>query len=162
MSANGESMILAAAGDTEVDRRQGPDRRRHTWRTITYCGLHGRGRRRQTRRHDSNYYLDHYDHRLVVTGVLVLLMSCADAMLTLTLLKRGAFEANYLMAQLLEIGEAPFIVTKIVITAACVLFLLMHAHFRVLRITNGKRMLHLAAGVYGLLIGWEVLLLGIT
>ena len=162
MSANGQSMTLAAAGDAEADRRQGPDRRRHTWRTVTYCGLHGRGRPRHARRYDSNYYLDHYDQRLVFTGVLVLLMSCVDAMLTLTLLKRGAFEANYLMVQLLSIGEEAFVVTKITITAACVLFLLMHAHFRVLRITNGKRMLHFAAGVYGLLIGWEFLLLGIT
>ena len=41
------------------------------------------------------------------TGLLVLLLSCMDALLTLTLLDKGAHEANYLMAQLLAIGDKP-------------------------------------------------------
>jgi len=82
-------------------------------------------------------------------------------MLTLTLLDKGAYEANHLMAHLLSIGDKPFLVTKIAMTAAGVLFLLMHAHFRILRVTNGKRVLQLLAGIYGLLIAWELLLLGV-
>jgi len=161
MPAEDQLMTLASGEDLQAERRRGPDRRRHTWRTLTYCGLHGRGRRHQVRRHDSNYYLDRYDQRLVFTGLLVLLLSCVDAMLTLTLLDKGAYEANHLMAHLLSMGDKPFVVTKIVITAAGVLFLLMHAHFRVLRVTSGKRMLQFLAGLYGLLIVWELLLLGV-
>jgi len=162
MPAEDQLMTLASGEDLPAERRRGPDRRRHTWRTLTYCGLHGRGRRHQVRRHDSNYYLDRYDQRLVFTGLLVLLLSCVDAMLTLTLLDKGAYEANHLMAHLLSMGDKPFVVTKIAITAAGVLFLLMHAHFRVLRVTNGKRMLQVLAGLYGLLIVWELLLLGVV
>jgi hypothetical protein len=161
MPAEDQLMNLAAGDDLPAERRRGPDRRRHSWRTLTYCGLHGRGRRHQVRRHDSSYYLDRYDHGLVYTGLLVLLLSCVDAMLTLTLLDKGAYEANHLMAHLLSIGDKPFLVTKIVMTAAGVLFLLMHAHFRILRVTNGKRVLQLLAGIYGLLIAWELLLLGV-
>ena len=161
MSVNGQPATLATASNVQADRRHGPDRRRHTWRTLTYCGLHGRGRRREARRRDSSYYLDYYDRSLVFTGVLILLLSCLDAMLTLTLLDKGAHEANYFMAHLLSIGVTQFIITKIAITAAGVLFLLMHAHFRLLRITNGRRMLQVLAGAYGLLIGWEVVLLGV-
>lgn len=161
MPAEDQLMTLASGEDLQAERRRGPDRRRHTWRTLTYCGLHGRGRRHQVRRHDSNYYLDRYDQSLVFTGLLVLLLSCVDAMLTLTLLDKGAYEANHLMAHLLSISDKTFVVTKIVITAAGVLFLLMHAHFRILRVTNGKRVLQLLAGVYGLLIAWELLLLGV-
>jgi hypothetical protein len=47
-------------------------------------------------------------------------------------------------------------------TAAGVLFLLMHAHFRVLRVTSGKGMLQFLAVLYGLLILWELLLLGVV
>ena len=142
------------------NRRQGHDRRRHSWRTLTYCGLSGRGRRQQARRNDHSYYLDRYSPGLVMTGLLVLLLSCLDALFTLTLLDRGAYEANHLMAALLELGMHPFVLTKIALTAAGVLFLLMHSHFRLFRVTNGKRMLEMLAVIYGILICWELLLLG--
>jgi hypothetical protein len=158
MASNQATTVTA---NSYVERRSGPDRRRHSWRTLTYCGLHGRGRRGQARRQDHSYYLDRYNHSLVFTGLLVLLLSCVDALLTLNLLGKGAIEANYLMAQLLDVGTRPFVLIKVAITAACVLFLLMHAHFRVLRITSGKRMLQILAGIYALLIGWEVVLLGV-
>ncbi len=161
MPAESPSLSLTAARAVPADRRDGHDRRRHSWRTVTYCGLHGRGRRRQARRRDHSYYLDHYDGRLVLTGLLVLLLSCVDALFTLTLLNKGAYEANYLMARLLEIGHQPFVITKVAVTAAGVLFLLMHAHFRILRVTSGKTMLLFLAGVYGLLIAWEILLIGV-
>lgn len=161
MPVEKQTITLVPPSDAQIERREGTDRRHHTWRTLTYCGLRGRGRRRHARRRDHSYYLDRYDHRLVLTGLLVLLLSCADALFTLTLLNKGAYEANYLMAQLLAIGDKPFVITKVTITAAGVLFLLMHAHFRILRITSGKRMLQFLAGVYSLLIAWELLLLGL-
>lgn len=160
MSAQEQLVAVNAAGRITTERRNGPDRRSHNLRTLTYCGLHGRGRRRHLRRQDQSYYLDYYDPRIVMTGLLVLFLSCLDAMFTLTLLGRGAYEANYFMAELLRIGDAVFIVTKVGITAVGITFLMMHAHFRILRVTSGRRMLQLLAGVYGLLIAWELFLLG--
>jgi len=142
-----------------AERRQDEDRRRHSLRTLTYCGLRGRGRRHQVRRSKHSYYLDRYEPKLVMTGLLVLLLSCLDALFTLSLLSKGAYEANHLMAALLELGTHPFVITKVAITAAGVLFLLMHSHFRILRLTSGKRMLEVLAGVYGLLIIWELFLM---
>ena len=142
-----------------AERRQDEDRRRHSLRTLTYCGMRGRGRRHQVRRSDHSYYLDRYEPKLVMTGLLVLLLSCLDALFTLSLLSKGAYEANHLMAALLELGTHPFVITKVAITAAGVLFLLMHSHFRILRVTSGKRMLEVLAGVYGLLIIWELFLM---
>jgi hypothetical protein len=161
MPAQEQTIALAGTCGREWERRVVPDRRRHSWRTLTYCGLHGRGRRRQARRSDQNYYLDHYAPGLVVTGALLMLLSSMDAAFTLALLDKGAYEANHLMAWLLEIGNRTFIFSKIAITAAGVLFLLMHAHFQIFRIVTGKRALELLVGIYGLLIGWELLLLGI-
>ncbi len=159
MPAERRSISLTRAGSAAAERRDGRDRRHHSWRTVTYCGLQGRGRRHQARRQDHSYYLDHYDGGLVFTGLLVLLLSCVDALLTLTLLNKGAYEANFLMARLLEIGNQPFVIIKIAITAGGVLFLLMHAHFRILRFTNGKNMLRFLASGYGLVIAWELLLI---
>ena len=160
---NNREQVLATTPENAAgaDRRAGPDRRRHSWRTVTYCGLHGRGRRRQARRNGQSYYLDWYDPRLVLTGLTVLLLSCLDAMFTLTLLTRGATEANYFMAVLLELGDGIFVVTKVVITAVGIVFLLMHAHFRILGFTDGKRMLQLLVPVYGLLVAYELVLLGV-
>ncbi len=154
---------MAAAGSgqshTTSERRNQNDRRSHSLRTLTYCGIKGRGRRRIARRDKHDYYLDWYEPRLVLTGLAVLLMSCLDAMFTLTLLSRGAYEANYLMAMLLEIDQALFVTAKIGITAAGVMFLLMHSHFRVLRMFNGRKLLQWMVPVYGLLISYELVLL---
>jgi len=152
-----EQVITANA--LPAERRRDEDRRRHSWRTLTYCGLRGRGRRHQARRSDHSYYLDRYEPGLVMTGLLVLLLSCVDALFTLSLLSKGAYEANHLMAALLELGTHPFVITKVAVTAIGVLFLLMHSHFRILRVTNGKRILEILAGIYGLLIIWELLLM---
>lgn len=156
MPAQEQAIKVASVGS---ERRQDEDRRRHSWRTLTYCGLQGRGRRHQVRRNNHSYYLDRYQPRLVMTGLLVLFLSCLDALFTLSLLGMGAYEANHLMAALLELGIEPFVFTKVAITAIGVLFLLMHAHFRILRVTNGQRMLEVLAGAYGLLIIWELLLM---
>ncbi len=145
----------------QIERRAGGDRRRHSWRTVTYCGLRGRGRRRQVRRSGHSYYLDWYDPKLAVTGLTLLLLSCLDAFFTLTLISRGAYEANYFMARLLETSTGLFVSVKVAITAIGILFLLMHSHFRVLRVTSGKQLLQVLVGVYGLLIAYELVLLAI-
>ena len=141
------------------ERRDQKDRRRHSWRTLTYCGLQGRGRRRHARRGDSDYYLDWYEPGLVLMGLGIILLSCIDALLTLTLLEHGAYEANQFMAQLLEISVSTFVVTKIAITCTGILFLLMHSHFQILKILNGKQVLKLVFSAYSALIVYQLVLL---
>jgi len=144
-----------------AERREKHDRRCHSWHTVTYCGLYGRGRRRDARRSGHNYYLDWYDPKLVLTGIAVLFMSCLDALFTLTLLSKGASEANYFMARLMETSDGLFVAVKVAVTAFGILFLLMHSHFQVLRITSGERLLQFIVVVYGLLIVYELVLLGV-
>ena len=161
MRSQTQTIAIDSGEDSAAERRTREDRRRHSWRTLTYCGLQGRGRRRQVRRDGHSYYLDWYKPSLVFTGLTVLLLSCLDALLTLTLLSRGAYEANLLMARLLETSDAVFVVTKVTITAIGVVFLLMHSHFRLLNITSGKHLLQFLVPVYGLLIIYELFLLGV-
>jgi len=155
------SDITAGSGSKPriEERRDQKDRRRHSWRTITYCGMNGRGRRRHARREGQSYYLDWYPTKLVLTGLGVLLLSCTDALLTLTLLNHGAYEANQFMAHLLEISTGTFVTAKIAITCIGILFLLMHSQFRLLKVTNGKQMLKLLLSVYTVLIVYELVLL---
>jgi len=148
-----------AAADSNDERRSGHDRRRHSLRTLTYCGLHGRGRRRHRRRAGEDYYLDWYDPTLVYAVMGIMLLSSFDALLTLTLLTRGAYEANLFMAQLLSISDHLFVIIKLAITGLGLLFLLMHAHFRIFGIITGRQAIHALLPVYGLLIAYELLLL---
>lgn len=143
-------------------RRETHDRRLHSWRTLTYCGFEGRGRRRHARRKDCNYYLDWYGPRLVFTGIAVLVMSCLDALFTLMLLDRGADEANYFMARLQETSDELFVAVKLAVTAFGIIFLLMYAHFKIWRIISGKRLLQTIVAIYGLLIGYELILLAVV
>ncbi|MEE9422934.1 MAG: DUF5658 family protein [Gammaproteobacteria bacterium] len=141
------------------ERRNQQDRRQHNLSTLLYCGWQRRGRRKTPRRVGENYYIDWYDPRLVITSIGILLLSCMDAMLTLTLLNKGAYEANVFMAHLLDINDRTFVIVKMAITSGSVLFLLMHAHFSILRLTTGKQVLQIMLSVYGLLIAYELMLL---
>ncbi len=146
--------------DLTQDRRYGPDRRRHSWQTIIYCGLRGRGRRSTVRRQGHSYYLDRYEPGLVCVGLAVLLLSSMDALFTLNLLQMGAYEANFFMDRLLQTSDQLFVVTKLAITAFGVLFLLMHANFQLLGVTSGGRVLRWLVPMYVLLIVYELLLMG--
>jgi len=161
MSYQDHNPAIEVATTAIAERREMHCRRLHSWRTLTYCGFQGRGRRRHARRNDYNYYLDWYDPRLVFTGIAVLVMSCLDALFTLMLLDRGANEANYLMARLMETSDELFVAVKMAVTAFCIIILLMHSHFQILRIISGKRLLQTAVIVYGLLIGYELILLAV-
>lgn len=156
-----QQVVATCAGQTlAADRRTGPDRRRHSWRTVLYCGLHSRGRRRTVRRKGHNYYLDWYDPKLVYMGLAVLVLSSLDALFTLSLLQMGAYEANIFMDHLLQSSDRLFVITKLSITALSVLFLVMHANFQLLGITNGGRVLQWMVPLYALLIVYELLLMG--
>ncbi len=161
MRIQAQSIAIDSGDDSASERRAEQERRRHSWRTLTYCGLQGQGRRRHARRDGHSYYLDWYKPSLVFTGLAVLLLSCLDALLTLTLLNRGAYEANLLMAHLLETSDIVFVVTKVTVTAIGIVFLLMHSHFRLLNITSCKHVLQFLVPAYGLLIIYELFLLGL-
>ena len=155
----GESKAAYLDLPVSEERRAHSDRRRHNLSTLLYCGWRRRGRRKAPRRLGENYYLDWYDPRLVVTSIGILLLSCLDALLTLHLLNKGAYEANLVMAHLLDISVQAFVIGKVAMTSVSVLFLLMHAHFRILSVTTGKQILHIILSAYGVLIIYELMLL---
>jgi hypothetical protein len=161
MSSHEHKSATGAFGTNIAQRREHQDRRRYSLRTVTYCGLQGRGRRRDARRSGEDYYLDWYDPKLVFTGIAVLFMSWLDALFTLTLLGRGAYEANYFMARLLESSEVLFVNVKLSVTALGIVILLMHSHFRIMRLAKGKRLLQILLLLYGLLIVYEMILLAV-
>jgi len=111
----------------QLDNRNCADRRVFGWRTVVY-GF-ARSRRHGTRRHgDADpVFTDwhHPWHFFLATGIM--LMSSADAFLTLQLLDRGAYEANPFMAALLKLGTTHFAVSKLALTGIGILALVFLA-----------------------------------
>ncbi len=93
-----------------------------------------RGRRRGERRAGAagEGYVDRHGPWPLVAALGVVLLSVADAFLTGILVSHGARELNPLMAWLLDAGFGVFFAVKFVLTAFCVVVLVLHLRFRVL------------------------------
>lgn len=88
-----------------------------------------------------------------------MLLSCADALLTLTLLSYGAVEINPIMAKVVYGDGRSFAATKIGLTAGGVILLTLLARVRAFgRVPVGAVLYAILAG-YVILIGYELWLL---
>ncbi len=83
-------------------------------------------------------FIDWHHPWLFFLAVGTMLLSCADAFLTLELLSRGMVEANPVMASILGEGTAAFAATKMAMTGVGILMLVFMAKARFLdRIRTG-------------------------
>ncbi|MFQ5470577.1 MAG: DUF5658 family protein [Gammaproteobacteria bacterium] len=146
---------------TAPDRREGEDRRKHHFRSLLYSFVktnrHGHRRHHELKK---GHYVDRYEPWLVVIIALTLVLSCTDAFFTLNLLKMGATEANPVMDALIKHDVNIFIYTKIAVTALCLLILLTHKNFWLLK--NKLKVNHLIIATfvcYFALINYEIGLL---
>ncbi len=113
-----------------AERREASDRRALSWRTVFFGFT--RSRRRSPRRGDEDdvVFLDWHHPWLFFLAVGIMLLSTADAFLTLTLLQHGMIEVNPFMAGMLGQGGAAFAVSKVVMTGTGILILVFLAKFR--------------------------------
>lgn len=98
--------------ETRTDRRCRPTR---PWDVFRY-----RGRRMANRRVDEErtpYFVDRVPTYLFVLGVMLLILTLVDGLITLLLLDANCVEANPLMAYLLGRGPMTFMIGKYVLTA---------------------------------------------
>jgi hypothetical protein len=88
-------------------------------------------RRAMRRKLDAGFAaIDWHDSRWFAVALLIVILSCADAFLTLRLLEDGAYEANPFMAALLEGSPHGFALAKIGLTSLGVVLLTMVARTR--------------------------------
>ena len=139
------------------DRRSGYDRRRPTLRTFMQGGL--TPRRRGGRRADDVVLLDWHEPHLLFMAVAILLLSAADALLTLTLLANGANEINPVMNYLLVSHPQFFAAAKMTLTGMSVMILVACARATVFRVVRVSTIIRSFLLGYALLIGYECWLL---
>jgi len=93
--------------------------------------------------------------------MLIVLFSCADALLTLALVEHGAYEANPLMRPLVGGSGLTFALVKVGLTGGGVVVLTLLARMRLFgRLSAGLLLYTLLAG-YGALLLYESSLLGV-
>src|SRR6185437_10267022 len=96
-----------------TERRRGPDRRRTTLRALMHGSLHPR-RRGPRRGYEASFVaVDWHDPQWLGISILIVVLSCVDAFFTITLIDRGAYEANPLMAPLVSGSPLAFALVKI-------------------------------------------------
>lgn len=114
----------------EAERRRGVDRRRSTVRAL-FLGSFLQ-RRRVPRRDDERHLaaLDWHHPQWLAVGLLILLLSVADAFLTIALIDLGANEANPAMEPLVQEPGVDFAAWKMALTSGGVVLLILLARMR--------------------------------
>lgn len=149
--------ISCACQSENTNQRNTADRRCQPTPILSRYTFRG-GRRRTIRRDNDrgrHIFVDLYSTRLLLIVLVLLVMSCTDAILTIALIYRGiAVEANPLMASALSYGILPFTVIKFSITAFALLVLCVFKNVRITRFS-----LPIAVKIYFGIIIYELYLL---
>lgn len=140
------------------ERRAG-ERRSAGLRSLAYGGV--RPRRRAGRRDGDaqRVFVDWHEPRVLYLALAILLMSCADALLTLNILEAGGREVNGLMNWLISRDTGSFVATKIAITGSGVVLLVLAVNRHFLGRVPVIHLLRSFCFGYTALLAWELFLL---
>ena len=116
---------MATPMDTvNLVQRAAADRRTLGWRTVVYGFVLSRRRQHRRSAETDVIFLDWHHPWLFFLAVGTMILSCADAFLTLQLIDRGMSEVNPAMLALLGAGTSTFAAVKLALTA-CGIFTLV-------------------------------------
>lgn len=139
-----------------VNKRSSIDRRDMSWRTVFYGFL--RSRRRSQRRTDDMelVFLDWHHPWLFFLATGTMLLSCADAFLTLQLIDLGMYEANPFMNYVMGKSTALFVSTKLAMTAFGLLVLVYLAKSLFLNRFRAGLLVTMLFSFYAILVCYEL------
>lgn len=142
------------------ERRARADRRHRVWWSVWYGSFNPRRRSPARRQGDSRFHsLDWHSSHLLAVAIGILLLSVADAFMTLLLLQAGAGEVNPIMAALIYRSVAAFTAMKMGMTGAGVLLMVTLARYRFMRLLRVEWALYGVLMGYATLIGYEIWML---
>jgi hypothetical protein len=148
--------ILGAASGrvNSPERRLGPDRRRLPRRTFLQ-GSNNPRRRGGRRDGERDAPVDWHEPHLLFLAITILLLSVADAFLTLTLIGLGATEANPFLRFVLDEHPKLFALVKMGFTGGGVLVLVAVARSRVFSLVRVSTVMSWLLLAYAALIFYE-------
>jgi len=151
------------ASTATLKARSDVERRCFSWRTVVY-GF-ALSRRHAHRREDDIevIFLDWHHPWLFFLATGTMLLSCADAFLTLQLLDKGMIEANPVMKAVMSQGAATFTSTKLAMTAFGIFVLVFLAKVQFLNRFRTGLFLTMFFSFYACLVCYELVnLLSLT
>jgi hypothetical protein len=131
------------------------DRRALSWRTLLTSGLAPRRRGGGRRAGEQELPVDFHDPYLLLLAVLMLVLSIADAFLTVTLLTDGATEANPLLAFVLDEHPRWFAAAKMALTGFGVVLLVAVARTKLFRLVRAVWLFQVLVAAYLALVAYE-------
>jgi hypothetical protein len=146
---------------TDGERRDRADRRDRTWWSVLYGSFKPRRRRPPRRLSESRFHtLDWHSPHLLAVAIGILLLSVADAFMTVTLLSGGAVEVNPIMAALIYKSAALFASLKMAMTGFGVVLMVLLARYRFMRLVRVDIAMYAVLAVYSVLLAYEYWMLG--
>jgi hypothetical protein len=143
----------------EFDRRSGSERR-NTTLAAYWHGARNPRRRAGRRETDLRYaVIDWYSPRLLVPVLIILGLCVLDGMLTVMLMRHGAFELNPLMALFLPHNLLWFAFVKLALTGAGLCVLVACSRMQLFRKIPGEFFVYAVLGIYVWLIAYELRML---
>jgi hypothetical protein len=151
---------VRCASSEAGEQRRLPDRRRRILWAVVYGSFNARRRRPPRRMNESRYHsLDWHSAHLLAVSIGILIMSVADAVLTLTLMSYGAVEINPVMGALVDGSPAVFAALKIAMTGISVIMMVFLARYRFMRAVRVELILYAVLAGYMILLGHELRML---
>ena len=138
------------------DQRESDDRREFSWRTVTYGFTFSRRREHRRSADDDVIFLDWHHPWLFFLATGTMLLSCADAFLTLLLIEHGMIEANPVMNAVMMQGTTAFTSTKLAMTAFGIFVLVFLAKARFLNRMRAGLFLTTFFAFYACLVCYEL------
>ena len=139
-----------------TNKREKSERRNFSWRTVLYGFT--RSRRHAHRRvvDDAVVFLDWHHPWLFFLATGTMLLSVADAFLTLQLIDRGMIEINPVMNAVMAQGTLAFTATKLGVTALGILILVFLAKSQFLNRIRTGLFLTIFFSFYSCLVCYEL------
>ncbi|MGH8326666.1 MAG: DUF5658 family protein [Steroidobacteraceae bacterium] len=149
-----------AASDGGSERRRGPDRRTRVARALVYGSI--KPRRLGPRRAGEHALaaIDWYHPWWLVIATLILALCATDAILTVVLISRGAYELNPLLAPLISGSGVLFVAVKVGLTGVSVVLLTVLSRVKAFGRLPVALLLYAVLAGYAVLIAYELRLLG--
>ena len=139
-----------------VNARSSADRRQFSWRTVIYGFTLSRRHAHRRAADTEVIFLDWHHPWLFFLATGTMLLSCADAFLTLQLLDRGMIEANPVMSAVMAQGTATCTSTKLAMTAFGIFVLVFLAKARFLNRLRTGLFLTIFFTFYACLVCYEL------
>ncbi|MBU0753783.1 MAG: hypothetical protein KJ645_01495 [Planctomycetes bacterium] len=135
MPSQADSSYHSNKLSSDSDQYRGPDRRRYPTPALSKYTFFG-GKRFNHRRIQEAHgaYVDLYSRSLVIFLLIFFSLTVLDSVSTLIYLEKGGREFNPIAQWMIDQGDVFFILCKGIMTAICILFIMVHKNFKYSRV----------------------------